>query len=475
MTLLKNENDTLPLRKDLRSIAVIGPTAKDGIPLGGYSGFNIPTVSVLDGIKKIVGPNTKVEWTRGSSFQLGHSLPPISGSVLRDIKGEYFDNEELQGEPKLVRNDTEIAFNWDNAAPDAKLPREHFSVRWTGTIVPEKTGDYTIGVTSDDGSRLWLNGKKVIDDWTVHPSKLNTIAFHVEAGVPIAFRLEYFQQAGQASCELGWSLADSTSPDIDAAVALAQRSDVAVIVAGIIEGEGQDRAYLDLPGNQEELIQRVAATGKPVVVVLVAGSPVTMQNWVGKVPAILDAWYPGQEGGTAIAEALFGDVNPGGKLPMTFPLSVGQCPVYYNLEPSGRGYDYVDLTGKPLFPFGFGLSYTKFGYSNLKISPEAAGKSESVTVTFDVQNTGSVKGDEVPQLYLHQAVSSIVRPLKELEGFQRISLAPGEIKTVSFTLNPDQMAIWDEHMKRVIERGKFEIMIGSSSDDIRLRGAFTER
>ena len=292
--------------------------------------------------------------------------------------------------------------------------------------------------------------------------------------MPIEFKLEYYQGAGQASCELGWSLANSVSPDIDEAVELAKRSDVAVIVAGVIEGEGQDRAHLDLPGNQEELIQRVAATGKPVVVVLIAGSPVTMEHWVGKVPAILDAWYPGQQGGTAIAEALFGDVNPGGKLPMTFPLNIGQVPIYYAMEPSGRGYDYVDLTGKPLFPFGYGLSYTTFDYSNLKVTPDSVSKTSTVTVSFDVQNTGTVKGDEVPQLYLHQAVSSIVRPMKQLQDFARISLSPGEKKTVSFTLKPDQMAIWNEKTKRVIEAGKFEVMVGSSSDDIRLRGGFVE-
>jgi beta-glucosidase len=258
------------------------------------------------------------------------------------------------------------------------------------------------------------------------------------------------------------------------AVDLAKRSDVTVIVAGIIEGEGQDRAYLDLPGNQEELIQKVATAGKPFVVVLVAGAPVTMERWLGKTPAILDAWYPGQEGGTAVADVLFGDYNPGGKLPITFPRAVGQCPIYYNMEPSGRGYDYVDLTGAPQFPFGYGLSYTKFEYSNLHVTPGKASKSDPVTVSFDVQNTGAVAGDEVPQVYLHQEVSSVVRPLKQLVNFKRITLAPGEKRTVSLTLKPDQMAIWNEKMHRVIEPGRFEIMVGASSGDIRLRGNVLE-
>lgn len=474
MTLLKNENGALPLRKDLKSIALIGPTAKDGIPLGGYSGFGQTTVSVYDGIKKLIGPNTKLEWTRGAQFSVGHEMPPISGSVLRDIKGEYFDNETLSGQPKFTRNDSQIAFNWDTSVPAPNFPREHFSVRWTGRIVPEKSGQYTITTTTDDGVRLWLNGRLVIDDWSEHPPKTIEAKYDVEAGKPIDFKLEYYQGAGQAQCILGWGLSSATSPDIDEAVELAKRSDVAIIVAGIIEGEGQDRAHLDLPGTQEELIQRVAATGTPVVVVLIAGAPVTMEKWIGKVPAVLDAWYPGQQGGYAVAEALFGDVNPGGKLPMTFPLNVGQVPLYYNFEPTGRGYDYIDLTGKPLFPFGHGLSYTTFEYSNLKVPATVTAK-DPVTISFDVTNTGKVKGDEVPQLYLHQAVSSVVRPLKELKDFSRITLAPGEKKTVTFTLKPDQLMIWNDKMKRVLEPGRFEVMVGSSSEDIRLRGAFQEK
>lgn len=469
MTLLKNDSGVLPLSKNLGSLAVIGPVAKDGMPLGGYSGFNIQTVSVLDGIKALLGPNTKVGYAQGASFGGSSELPAISGSVLRDIKGEYFDNKTLSGSPKLVRKDTEISFDWGDNAPASELPADGFSVRWTGRIVPEKTGDVAIGVSADDGSRLWLNGQKVIDDWSVHARKTTTTSFHVEAGVPVDFKLEYYEESGQASCTLGWKTLGSLDTGIEEAVELAKRSDAAVICVGVIEGEAQDRAHLDLPGNQEELIEKVAATGKPVVVVLIAGSPVTMERWYGRVPAILDAWYPGQEGGTAVAEALFGDVNPGGKLPMTFPLNVGQVPIYYNMEPSGRGYDYVDLTGKPLLPFGHGLSYTTFEYSNLKIAPTTGG---GFTISFSVKNSGSVTGDEVPQLYLHQLVSSVVRPLKELKDFNRITLQPGETKTITFAVTRAQLAIWNEKMKKVVEPGKYDVMVGSSSDDIRLNGSF---
>lgn len=476
MTLLKNDNGALPLKKSLRSIALIGPNAKDGIPLGGYSGANVPTVSVFDGIKAKLGSGVKLEWAKGATLTTGDaSLPPISASTFRNLQGAYFDNQNLEGTPKLVRTDSQINFDWASGVPDAALPADHFSIRWTGSIVPEKSGDYMISVKADDGVRLWVDGRVLIDDWAVHSARATGAKLHVEAGKAIAIKLEYFEEEGEASVQLGWGLSGQKNPEIDEAVELAKRSDVAIIVAGIIEGEGQDRAFLDLPGNQEELIRRVTETGTPVVVVLIAGAPVTMANWIDTVPAILDAWYPGQEGGTAIADVLFGDVNPGGKLPITFPRSVGQCPVYYNLEPTGRSYDYVDLTGRPQFPFGFGLSYTTFAYSNLKITPDKPGRTSPVTVSFDVENTGSVAGDEVPQLYLHQAVSSIVRPLKALKDFTRLTLAPGQKKTVTFTLQPDQMAIWNEKMKREIEPGKFEVMVGSSSDDIRLRGTFVDQ
>jgi beta-glucosidase len=432
-------------------------------------------VSVVDGIRAKVGPGVKVEWAMGARFTDERAFPPIQGSVFRGLRGEYFDNEEFRGTPKLVRNDLQLAFDWAQGSPDPAIPNDHYSIRWTGKVVPERSGDYTLSLRADDGVRLWIDGRKLIDDWSVHPAKATEAKLHVQAGVPLDLKLEYYEQAGEASLQLGWAEDAAKAPELDQAVELAQRSDVTVFVAGIVEGEAQDRAHLDLPGRQEELIRLLAATGKPVVVVLLAGSPVTMEGWIDRVPALLNAWYPGQEGGTAIADVLFGDVNPGGRLPITFPRDVAQCPIYYNSAPSGRGYDYVNLTGKPRFPFGYGLSYTTFAYSNLLVTPTSSGRNQPVTVTFEIQNTGAVEGDEVAQLYLHQTVSSIVRPMKELKDFARVHLAPGERKRVTFTLPPDALAIWNERMKRVVEPGRFDVMVGSSSEDIRLRGAFNVR
>jgi beta-glucosidase len=258
--------------------------------------------------------------------------------------------------------------------------------------------------------------------------------------------------------------------DIDSAVSIARRSDVAIVVAGLEEGEFRDRAFLRLPGHQEELIERVAATGKPTVVVLVGGSAITMTPWLDKVGAVVDAWYPGEEGGHGVADVLFGDADPAGRLPITFPMSEGQLPLVYNHKPTGRGDDYLDLTGQPLFPFGFGLSYTSFEYSDLSITPAEMPASGSAAVRCRVKNTGLRAGDEVVQLYVHDVLASVARPISMLEGFARVHLRPGEQQEVSFTLSPAELQMLDAHMHRIVEPGAFRIMVGSSSKDIRLRG-----
>jgi beta-glucosidase len=252
------------------------------------------------------------------------------------------------------------------------------------------------------------------------------------------------------------------------AVQAARQSQVAIIVAGIIEGEFQDRAKLSLPGRQEEMIKKVAATGVPTVVVLIGGSAVTMANWIDDVDAVLCAWYPGDQGGEAIANTLLGNYNPGGKLPITFPMHEGQLPLIYNHKPTGRGDDYVNLSGRPLFPFGFGLSYTTFSYSNCNVEKKEFYTDESIHVEFELENTGALAGDEVVQLYVKDLVSSVVRPVMELKGFQRIHLGPGEKQIVKFEVTPAMLSMLDLNLKRVVEPGMFRIMIGSSSNDIKL-------
>jgi beta-glucosidase len=226
---------------------------------------------------------------------------------------------------------------------------------------------------------------------------------------------------------------------------------------------------LSLPGHQEELINKIAATGKPVIVLLVGGSAITMINWLDNVNAVLDVWYPGEEGGDAVAEILFGDHNPAGRLPITFPLSEAQLPLVYNHKPTGRGDDYNNLSGLPLFPFGFGLSYTNFEYSEVKLDKNNISTNESTTVRFKLKNTGKFSGDEVVQIYIRDLLASVARPVMELKGFQRIHLNAGETKEVLFTITPEMLSMLDKDLKQVVEPGDFRIMIGSSSKDIRLK------
>jgi beta-glucosidase len=227
---------------------------------------------------------------------------------------------------------------------------------------------------------------------------------------------------------------------------------------------------LSLPGRQEELITAVAATGKPVVVVLVGGSAITMSRWIDRVGAVLMAWYPGEQGGHGVADVLFGAVNPSGRLPITFPIEEGQLPLVYNHKPTGRGDDYVDLTGHPLFPFGFGLSYTTFEYDSLTIAPDTIGPTDSTVVSFVVRNTGDRAGHEVIQLYIRDVLASVARPVQELRGFERLELAPGASKRVSIPVWASRLWMRDQAGRRVVEPGQFRIMVGRSSRDIRLRG-----
>ncbi len=299
-------------------------------------------------------------------------------------------------------------------------------------------------------------------------------------GVKVVTPLEGIKNKVSKNTEVdfaeGCKLTGNSKEGFEKAVKMAEKSDVAILFMGNspkTEGEGRDRCNLDLPGMQEDLIKKICATGTPAVVVLINGSVITMTKWINNVGAVVEAWYPGEEGGSAIGDILFGDCNPGGKLPITFPKLVGQLPLYYNYKPTGRVYDYVDLRGKqPLFSFGYGLSYTEFEYSNLKINPGKISSKEKVNISVDIKNIGKYKGDEVVQLYINDKVATVSRPVKELKRFKRITLEPEEEKTLNFTLSPQDLAFYDIDMNLVVEAGIFEVMMGSSSEDIRLRGDF---
>ncbi|MGQ9478723.1 MAG: glycoside hydrolase family 3 N-terminal domain-containing protein [Thermoproteota archaeon] len=277
----------------------------------------------------------------------------------------------------------------------------------------------------------------------------------------------------------GCDVLDESREGFREALEAASKSDVIIAVmgenAGLFDrgtsGEGRDRSSLRLPGVQEELMSELCNMSKPVVLVLVNGRPLSLGWMVEKCSAIIEAWYPSEEGGNAVADAIFGYYNPGGKLPISFPKNVGQIPVNYSRKPSSFR-EYVSMDAKPLFPFGHGLSYTTFEYDSLEIEPVKTSPGGYVKVRFKIRNTGKLEGDEVAQLYVHDPVASVVRPVMELRGFRRIHLKPGETKTVEFTLFAEQLAFYDEYMRLIVEPGEIEVMIGSSSEDIRLRGKF---
>jgi beta-glucosidase len=479
IVLLKNAGGALPLKAGLKTIAVLGPCA-DAERLGGYSGTGMKVVTVLAGLRNRVPPGTRVLYAKGCELE-SSSLPAIPSDRLvpagadagqNGLKGEYFANDRLEGEPVVVRVDPTINFDWATGSPDPRIPPDHFSVRWTGSLIPDKTQDYILGVTTDDGVRFYLDGDLLLDRWVQRSATTDYVPVRLEAGRAYDLRIEYYENDGYAFAGLGWDVKPGIDAQFEEAVAAARGADVAVVVGGLIEGEGRDRARLSLPGRQEDLIKAVAGTGVPTVVVLSGGSAVTMESWGRLVPAIVEAWYAGEEGGNAVADVLLGHTNPGGRLPVTFPQFAGQVPLYNDPRPTGRGWDYVDLSGQPLFPFGHGLSYTRFEYGGLKVEPGTIPAVGSVTISLEVKNAGERAGDEVVQLYLRDVVSSVSRPIRELKGFRRISLAPGETKTVEFVLGRDALSFLDRSLKPVVEPGTFEVMVGSSSEDIRARGTF---
>ncbi|UII74772.1 glycoside hydrolase family 3 C-terminal domain-containing protein [Flagellimonas sp. HMM57] len=482
IVLLKNEANTLPFTKQIKSVAVIGADATEA-RLGGYSGPGNDKVSILEGIQNKIGA-AKVNYAEGCG-RVSEEFVAIptenlytfdDSKKVQGLKGEYFNNINLEGEPALTRIDPVLNFRWTLFSPEHKtINYDWFSARWTGKLVAPKTGEFNIGLKGDDGYRLYIDGELVIDNWRKQTFQQLTKPYKFQKDKEYDIKVEFYETKGNVWFKLLWDVGveDSWENDIKEAVAQAQKSDVAVVVVGINEGEFQDRAKLSLPGHQEEMIQQIAATGKPVTVVIVGGSAVTMNNWINEVPAIVDVWYPGDEGGNAVADVLFGDYNPAGRLPITFPIHEGQLPLYYNHKPTGRGDDYRDLTGKPLFPFGYGLSYSTFEYSDLIVDAKEITTEDSATFSFKVTNTGDYDGDEVVQLYIRDLIASVTRPVTELKGFQRIHLKKAETKEVTFTVTPEMLTMLDENMNRVVEPGEFRIMIGAASNDIRLREILT--
>ncbi|NIO86192.1 MAG: hypothetical protein GTN53_37005 [Candidatus Aminicenantes bacterium] len=493
IVLLKNENKRLPLdRKKIKSIAVIGPNAVEARTGGGGSSKVTPlyAVSPLEGLKRAVGEDIKLNYVpgiaiRGDIHPLGpeYMTPANTSKGKNGLWAEYFANTELKGNPAIKRLDKFASFNWGYDLPHPKLQRPDgghlFSIRWTGQLHPPKTGVYKLDIIHTDGARVYLDNRLIIDNWKKNRIVFRTASVPLTAGKQYNIRIEYYSDGGISTVKFGWELPDHDP--IAEAVEAVKMSDAVIIFAGLhdrFESESYDRQRLELP-NQDVLIQAVAKVNPNTIVVMETGSPVLMNPWINEVAAVVQAWYPGQEGGNAIADVLLGNDNPSGKLPVSFIKSYDDSPAFKDYKdkslkspyPEGIfvGYRYLDKHGiEPLFPFGHGLSYTSFDYANLAVESLA---DNEFMVHVDIKNTGKRKGAEVVQVYVKDMESSLERPEKELKGFQKVFLESGETQRVSIKLNREAFTFYHPQKKQwVVEPGEFEIWVGSSSKDIRLKG-----
>jgi len=510
----------LPLNPNIKSIAVVGPTADSlDVLLGNYNGNPSKYTTILAGIRNRY-PNAKINYAVGAPLTESRSLPIPPSAFLPRVPGsmqygnvipctdvpipglivQFFSNPRLEGTPVATRRDPNVDFEWNNVSPERGVPAENFSARWCGSLTPPVDGDYRIGVSSDGGSRLYFDDKLLIHDWAPHGDRAVTTLVHLQAGHAYPIKLEYFHHSWESAVRLLW-LPPNLLPD---AVTAARNSDVVIAVVGItaqLEGEesessdpgffGGDRTDITLPASQEQLLEALAATGKPLIVVLTSGSAITV-NWANEhAAAILEAWYPGEEGGAAVADVLSGDYNPSGRLPITVYKSVAQLPPFTDYSMFNRTYRY--LNEAPLFPFGFGLSYSSFSYSGASLdehdaAPEArqtvaqpvrAGNNSvpqtqapegrhsapefpgntPITLSARVTNTSSVPGDEVVELYVsHPGIDGA--PIRSLAGFRRVHLDAHASQTVSFALLPRELSVVDAQGNRSVPAGPVDIWIG---------------
>ncbi len=490
IVLLKNDNKTLPLKKDLKSLAVIGPNADQWLMLlGNYNGVPADAITPLRGIREKL-KNTDVLYAQGCELADGmptyKTIPTeslLSGSE-NGLKGEYFNNKDLSGEPVFTTTDKIIDMNWSDKAPRENIDDDNFSVRWTGELVPDKTATYQLGFVSTTNTRLYLNDSLIAKtiyhfrDEYGDPRLRKSPTMKLEAGKKYKIVLEAIETYADAQVQLVWA---RPQPELKKeALDVARKADAIVMCMGLtarMEGEEMDividgfragdRTKLDLPRPQQELIKEITALGKPVILVLLNGSALAI-NWEhANVPAILEAWYPGQAGGQAIADVLFGDYNPAGRLPVTFYRSVNDLPSFKEYDLTNQTYRY--FKGQPLYSFGHGLSYTTFEYNDLDIQ-NSYKTGDSVKLSVAIKNTGALRGDEVVQVYVKNVNPKAKGPLRSLAAFQRVTIDPGQSKKVSLTLFPDTFATYDENGAKKILPAQFEIAVGGGQPDVRMSG-----
>lgn len=476
LVLLKNQGDLLPLSKNIGTIALVGPCA-DSHMLGDYIADGTKSVTLLEALKEAVPPETVILHEPGCGF-LGDRAIPFGPGMLWDEDGNpgltarYYNSREPVGEPVVVRNDARIDFNWIFGKPDPKVSSGAFSAVWTGTLCMDESFDGCIGFSTQDSMRLYVDGELILDGWGEYKSANRLVDFRFEAGRSYAIRVEFTNDQRAARVIFGYARGWE---DLTPAVEAAKRADVAIVCVGDSQqtsGENFDRVSLDLPGRQLELVKRVHATGTPVVLLLYSGRAVTCTWEQEHIPAILQCWFPGERGGVSVAKALFGDISPSGRLPISFPRHVGQIPCHYSRRPGG-GRRYVEMNWLPLYPFGYGLGYTTFAYRDLKLDKAVIAPGETVTATITVANTGKRPGTAVPQLYIRDCFSSTVKPERQLCGFARVDLEPGEEKRVSIPIGEKSMRTLGRDYIWRVEPGQFHVFLCAHAADSGEKAVFT--
>jgi beta-glucosidase len=479
IVLLKNDG-LLPLSKEIGSIAVIGPNADDLITLlGNYNGTPAQAVTPLEGIRRAVSPKTAVYTAKGCPIADGvPNLSVIPSDCLRPATSDgpqhgltaaYYPAAQIEGAPAFTRLDPTVDFIWKNTTPLAGERGSQFAVRWTGFLVPPTSGTYRLGINGHSGYQLYLDGELLVEYQGVHHALRRTKEVQLEAVRLYRIQLDYTNDGIDPCAQLVWAV-----PGVDEsaeALEVAAKADVVVMCLGLtpyVEGEempvkvegfvGGDRTDIALPKAQQALLERVHALGKPVLLVLLGGSAIAVTWADAHVPAILQAWYPGEAGGTALADVLFGDTNPSGRLPVTVYKSVTDLPPFSDYAMANRTYRY--FRGEPLYPFGHGLSYTTFEYEDLRLSADAIATDGSLSVQVEVVNTGKRAGDEVVQLYITYPDTSPRNPIHQLRGFIRVHLKAGESGTVTFSLDREDLGLVNDAGQRVVETGEYRVYVG---------------
>jgi beta-glucosidase len=488
IVLLKNENNILPLKKNPGTVAVIGPNADQWLMLlGNYNGVPSNPITPLRGIREKL-PNSKVLFAQGCELATGMPMfYTIPSNVLftpdkkPGIRAEFYNNKDLSGSVLYSQTDTTLDANWKDGAPRNDMDDDNFGVRWTGILKPTQSGTYQLGFIGTCNTKLYLDDSMIAKtvyhfrDEYGDPRLRKSVPIQLEAGKEYKIKVEASETFADAQVQLVWA---APKPYLEQeAMDAARQADVVVLCMGItprMEGEeldvkidgflGGDRTRLALPPIQEDLIKKIKSLGKPVVLVLLNGSAIAV-NWENtNIPAIVEAWYPGQAAGKAIADVLFGDYNPGGRLPVTFYKSENDLPSFSDYNITTQTYRY--FPGEPLYPFGYGLSYTRFQYNDLKLG-NSFNKGQEVKLTVNLKNTGAMDGDEVAQVYVSEENKTGHYPIRSLSAFKRLNVKAGETKSVELNIRPETFSIINDKGEREFKPGKYLVSVGGGQPGVK--------